>query len=261
MVTTFFGADSKVGCTMVTQVVAEELANTLPEAKVLVLHLDGTPGTYYVKERIGSGIDSLKAAITTGVLNLDELISICGVDENLYTLKGTTSKTERHIVYTTDMIDKLLKVVGKGFDYILIDAGSNIDSPLTVGSLISGLIDKKVLVNTQQKVTFENFIVTDNQVLTPLNIDFDCMIINKFAFSAGKFLETEKTLSEKYAVSEEYTFTIPMSEYGWQAEYESVSLRSYRDKSYLKSVEHIVNKIYNPIPTEEKKSFLGLFGK
>lgn len=241
IINTFYGADAKVGVTMLTQVIAERAAKQMPEKNFLLLHLDGREGFDYVKEKSQGSLDTLRAAICAEVLTEDEIKTMCLTQGNLYLLRGTSNILERHTLYNIEIIEKLFKIVKTFFDYIIVDAGHSVDSPLTIGSLLNS--DENVLVTTQQSSSRENYLTKEQQILSPLSINFSKLVVNKFSYSSGKLLDTEQTLSARYNL--ENVFSLPKVNYGWQAEYEKTSLITYKNKLFLQSTDNFVNYLYS----------------
>ena len=243
---------------MITQCIAEVLSSQLKKQKseqtVLLLHLDGKSGFDYTTERNGS-LDGIRAAIFSEVLTLDELESSCVQRDNLFMLKGTENLLERK-TYEPDVVNKILKVARQGFDYIIIDAGSAVESGLTIGCLMNS--DYNILVATQQASAYENYRLKEEQVFYPLNMSFPKLIVNKFAYSTGKMLETEKSLSLKYDIKS--VFSAPLTDNGWQAEHEKESLIMYKNKHFNQAIQDIVYEIYFDTGKEKrttKKIFKG----
>lgn len=254
-VVTLYGAQSKVGVTMICQALTEYLANTNPDKNVILLHCDGKEGTNYSSIKHESCIDDIKVQLESDVLTADELISACVNKNNLYTLQGTKQLKERK-GYHPASIEKLFHICREEFDIVVVDAGSSIDMGMAIGSLIHS--DVNLLVTTQQAGSITSYLSKKHQILNELAIDFGMLIINKFAFSSGRFLPEEKTLSEKYEIRE--VQTVSMSQYGWQAEHDKESLLGYKEKQYINEVEILGNNIlsvlgYPNLSSKKKKEW------
>lgn len=260
----FFGTDSKAGTTMTCRAVAEELATSYPKRKILLLHLDGQPGTEFSDMRHSRCLDDIKAALSSEVLTLPELKDACGRDNNLFVLEGTLSLTERK-KYLEEHIGKLFTLSRSCFDLIIVDAGSSIDLGLSIGAMKYS--DCRLLVATQQPVSLRRYRETDLQVLSKLNIDFQGIIVNKFIYSMQALLPEENELKDFFGMDQ--YFEIPQLDYGWRPEVEKKSLLKYKDKWYQKSIQEIARYIGTLAGFEEsslneksqkRKSFLGLIG-
>lgn len=260
----FFGADTKVGTTMTCQAVAEELADSYPARKILLLHLDGSPGTEYSNLRYSRCLDDIKAALSSDVLTLSELQEACGKGRNLFALEGTLSLTERK-KYLEEHVRKLLDLARSGFDLVFVDAGSSINMGLSIGALMHS--DYRLLVTTQQRGSLNRYQETNLQVLSKLDVCFQCMIVNKFVYSMKTFLPGERELREVYRIDQYYE--VPQLEYGWQAEAEKTSLLTYKDRWYKRGVQSIAGHIGTLAGFEEGgrnaepqkgKAFLNLIG-
>lgn len=237
-IVTFYGADHKAGTTMITHSIARKLAECDRKKEIVVLCMDGNTGQDYI-EKNSNGIDRIRAALVSEVLTVEEIKENCLNEDNLYFLKGADSLAERKS-YDPEMVKKLFSIIKNSFEYILADAGASAYLGLTIGSLLYS--DFNVLITTQQKTAFENFIKKDNQILGPLTINFEYVIVNKFAY--GRFLPAEAELIKKYSAAYEKTFFIPMSEYGWQAEKDTNTLLSYKEKDYISGITDIAETVF-----------------
>lgn len=246
----FYGADDKVGVTMVCQSIGSYVANAVKTEKVLLLHLDGKPGMDYTEDS-AYGLDEIKVRLESDVLTRQELIDACKKDGNLYNLKGTTNLLERK-TYQPDIVEKLLRLVEGYFDLILVDSGSNIDMGLSIGSLEA--TDHLVLVTTQQQSSLNSY-KCKKQVFDELDIAFTHCIVNKYVEKG--FLQSESQIGSKLGLK---TMVLPLSTYGWQAEIDRRCLLDYKDADYVQSIENMVKVfssegILNAITFQEKKSF------
>ena len=68
----FHGADSKVGTTMISQSVAEIIAENLKDKRILFTSLNGRSNNQYV-DRIGESIEGIKLYLDNKVLSKKEL--------------------------------------------------------------------------------------------------------------------------------------------------------------------------------------------
>lgn len=248
----FYGADDKVGVTMVCQSIGSYVANKVAKTeKVLLLHLDGKPGMDYTEDT-AYGLDEIKVRLESDVLTRQELIDACKKDGNLYNLKGTTNLLERR-TYQPDIVEKLFHLAEGYFDLILVDAGSDIDMGLSIGSLEA--TDKLILVTTQQQSSLNSFKCKSHQILDALDIVFAHCVINKYVEKG--FLQGESQIESKLGLK---TMVLPLSAYGWQAEIDRRCLLDYKDADYVQSIESIVKVfssegILNAINFQGKKSF------
>lgn len=248
----FFGADNKVGTSMIAQSIAEKLSQH-ESVRVLLAFLDGDSGTDYV-ENIDEhkSIDSVRAKVINHILSKRELMDICIQIKHLYILQGTSSIVYRKH-YHPEHMETFLELLSETFDVVLLDIGSNIELGMTIGALNSTF--HKFLICTQQNTCLRNFKKVDSQVLSKLDIKDFLMIINKY-------IDHEK-LPSKYQLAEAYQMpficSIPYSEYGLQADIEKCTILNFNEVDYVNAIEKIVLLIQESLgianqKKEEKKS-------
>lgn len=231
---TLYGTDSKVGVTMTAQAVAESYALMYPKQKVIIMHLDGNPGFEYCLEGQGIGLDDIKAALISKILKGTELESACSRTANLYQLKGVENYSKRKEYYP-EHVKQILDLLD--FDLCIIDAGSNFELGLTIGSLLYS--NHNYLVTTQQQVPLNRYTNISEQVLIKLGIEFELLILNKQINSLK--LDHENNMKVKYEVNQ--SVLVPMLDYGWQAEAERESLLHFKNESYRRSIDSIAKII------------------
>jgi len=255
-VITFFGADSKVGTTMIAQSVAEMLSKRT-NLKVGLLFLGGHPSKTFFKSA-AAGLDNIKVKLLNKILSSHELLGACVNQDNLYILPGNDYILDtRH--YHPDHIEYLLELASGLFDVILIDAGYNIDSGMAIASLNSSSF--KYLVTTQQTSARENFERIASQIFTILDIR-----VNEFLLLVNKYVKSNSIYTASQ-ISELYK--IPLAAYiphlellGWQAEYDKKTLLAYNHHEYNSQIELICKQLAAKFniklieETEQKKSLL-----
>lgn len=243
----FFGADSGVGCTMITQCAAEYLAQRNQDKKILMLCLSGYSGVDYTKMNFDYSIDDLQIKLQSDVLTVEELESMCGVSHNLYVLQGCRSIRQR-ISYFPEDIQKIIKLGKENFDYIVIDAGGSVEIGMGLGALQAG--GKNILVTTQSKIAAARY-RQKLKFIQPLNINFDMCIVNSFVL--GFSLPEERELKKIYDMP--IQGVLDYSDYGMQAEFDGVTLLNL-DKTFKKRFF----KIMDIITECEEKSYKKLEG-
>lgn len=256
---TFYGADSKVGTSMIAQGVSELLAEQ-SKKKILYLTLDGTPGLSYIKLRNQDstlGLDNIKVKLINEILTPTELLDTCIQRDNLYILRGANYILDiRH--YSPDVIEYLIQLAAENFTAVIIDSGSNIDSGMTIAALNSTVY--KYLVTTQQSKSKENFIRIKSQVFDILGIDpKDFMIVvNKHI--NDNLLDTPAQIAEQYKMT--LAGYIPYLDLlGWQAEYDRKNLIHYGNSDYVNAINEIVKLIATQlqIPLSNEHEKRGIF--
>lgn len=252
-VITFFGADSKVGTTMIAHSVAEALAK-ITDIKIGLLFLNDRPSTYYIKKSEICGLDDIKIKLFNNILHSEEIVEACIKEENdLYLLPGVDYIPEIR-QYHPEHIRKLIDLASEKFNLIIIDAGSSIDSGLAIASLTS--TNNKFLVTTQQDNARNNYQRIESQVFKKLNINENefMLIINKYIKSP--YIYTEKQIANLFNLI--LATHVPyMDLMGWQSEAENKTLLHYGNESYnnqiYKIAKLIVEQANIPYKTEKQK--------
>lgn len=255
-VITFFGADKKVGTTMITQSCAEILAKNT-NRKVIVLMLSGDVGTYYIKVKDDyAGLEQLKIKLENKILKSNELIYNCIKKDDLYILPGINNFLKAR-QFHPEYIDYLIELAAKEFDLVLIDAGCNIDSGMAIASL--NATDKKYLVTTQQNIPKLKFEKTE-QVLRQLHINPEDFLLIVNNYLADDAIYTASQIADMYRTSL-CSYVPSLGFVGWQAEYDNKTLIHYNNKDYNDKINLISKTIATQlgidfIQEEEEKTLV-----
>lgn len=230
---TFFGADSKVGTTMIAQSTAELLAKNTG-LKVGLLFLNNSPSNYYLRKNDKLGIDGIKNKLFNNILTPTELIDSCLQPvPNLFILTGVEYLLDAR-QYHPEYIDRLIKLAAEKLNIIIIDAGSNVDSGITIAAL--NATKYRYLVTTQQENIRKNFERIDRQVLKQLYIDSGSfiLVLNKYVSSNNIYSAVQ--LAELYKMA--LAVHVPnLDLLGWQAEFDQKSLLEYEQSDYNKQLD------------------------
>ncbi len=234
-VITFFGADNKVGTTMLSHSVAETLsANT--DFSVGLLCLNNNPSREYLKSDLDTGVDRLKIKLFNNILEEDELVQACIKEsEGLYILPGVNYSPDVKLFHP-EHVKKLIKMAANKFDLVVIDAGGNIDSGLAIASIQLAKI--RYLIVTQQESVRKNYKRIESQVFNDLGIDVKqfMLVVNKYIRS--EFTYSSQQLSNLYGTI--LATVIPHADfYGWKAEIEQKTLLYYGLKNYNNQVDYL----------------------
>lgn len=245
----FHGVDSKSGTTMISQSVAEYLAGSLSQAKVITLSLHGRPGTEYV-ERVGETVEGLKLHLGNEMLNVERLMENCRRKDNLYQIGGVCS-IDQVRAFTPEMCLYLLKSISPVFELVIVDGGNEIDNPLTLGALQA--TENIYCVLSQQEAMLNRY-----ELLKPyyqkMGIEFSTYILNKFIPSDPRSVAyVEKRLEQKNTV-----LKVDWTGHERLAETERKTLLSYGDNKFSKSIHAVANMVLinsslPPISRERKK--------
>lgn len=233
---TFYGADEKVGTTMITQMIADRLADKYPDKKVLYLHLSGTKGTDYTNQIFVFCLDDIKPKLVSGVFEGSEFASCCEKNENLYTLEGCRSYLERKD-YTPEDVKMLLKKVSIMYDIVIVDAGGDVDNGIVFGALEA--TKNRIIVMNQLRKATSTYKCVNDQVLSKTDFRFTGMILNKFV--AHPDLPDDLTIESQMNIP--LMGVVPYSQNGIFAEMEKKTLSAYKEKSVHEALKQICNKI------------------
>lgn len=248
---TFFGTDTKVGTTQVTQGIAEKIVD-LSDTKVCLLYLDGEAGTDYVSINCRHNIDTIKIKLISGLATSLEIFDVSEkLKENLYIIEGSNSILYRK-EYQPEHIMHLLNVLSVACDLVIVDAGSYIDRAMPIAALTA--THHRYLITTQQVVSLNRY-RTKKPILERLSLDDFQVIVNKH-IPDGSLITT-------YDIARTYDHPllgkIEYSKYGIQAETDRKTLIHYHDKTYNKDMDKLTYAImdqlgitYQDIPKRRK---------
>lgn len=233
--TVFHGVDHKVGTTMVSQSVAELIAECRPELTVLWISLQGREGTEYIQE-VGESIEGLKLYLDSKVFTADEVLQKCGNGKNLYLLGGVSAITEERY-YFPHTASYLLTQVQQTFDVIIADSGNNVDNGLSVGALELG--GENFLVLTQQESMLKRYEKL-RRFYRDLHLRFDRFVVNKHRADDPYDLDY---IEKRLELDEEQIFKVQECGQARRAEMEYQTLMAYRNEKYLSDLRLISNEI------------------
>lgn len=134
-VITFFGAEAKVGVTMIAQSVAEELVQR--GKRVLLVFASSEMFDCYIQgaEAVKTGIDDLIDIEDISEADIRHVISKQG---ELSYIKGIMRPLRiKRLLNPGGFFMKLIALTERDFDYMIIDGGHNYQYPLPVGSLLA----------------------------------------------------------------------------------------------------------------------------
>jgi cellulose biosynthesis protein BcsQ len=255
-VITFFGADNKVGTTMLTHSVAETLAKNT-ELSIGLLCLNNNPSREYLKSDLDTGIDNIKINLFNNILDGDELVHACIKEtEGLYILPGVSYSPDAKLFHP-EHIKGLIEMAAHKFDLVLIDAGGNIDSGLAIASIKMAKI--KYLIVTQQEAVRKNFKRVETQVLHNLGIDIKQFMLVANKYISSDFMYNSQQLGSIYGTI--LATVVPHTDfYGWKAEVERKTLLHYGLKGYNNQIDYlcriIAMQIRQPYQVETRQGLI-----
>ncbi|MEF9921722.1 MAG: hypothetical protein RR313_07025 [Anaerovoracaceae bacterium] len=228
---TFFGGDSQVGTTMIAQSVAEIIAKG--GNRVALIMASSEYGLDYIDQNQDLSLDDLKTNITNNHLTVEDVKGIMFEHNDISIVPGIKNITTLKY-YGEDDIEIMIKPLEKNYDFIIIDAGNNVQYGLSMSALKHS--EKRYYVITQQEKSVRRFKNLQQSILGPLNWNGQ-IIINKY--NGNMAFYSPKQIEEIFKTKK--AFTISYIEYGWQAESDRSTLLKY--PKFAEGIKQIVNDI------------------
>ncbi len=172
MVIVFFGADSKVGTTMLAQSTAEMIAGS---REVLFLALNASVISAFADTDI-KRIDFFSPEIQSRMRIEKSKITRAGGKKNLFIIGGADDDF-KHEEFALDMIDIMVENLRRDFSDIVIDAGSDLKNVLSYSGVMKA--DMRVLVFSQNGHCIDRML-HESAKWKLLNLGFDAVIVNKY---------------------------------------------------------------------------------
>lgn len=254
---TFFGSDSKVGTSQISQCIAEKIIDK-SYARVCLVFLDGEAGTDYIDINFRNNIDTIKIKLISGLATVDEIFDIAEkVKDNLYIIEGTKSILYRK-EYQPENISYLLNILSLACDLVVVDAGSCIDRAMPITALTS--TNHRYLVTTQQANSLRRYL-DKKPILDRLSLDDFQVIVNKH-MADGSLLTTYDVAK---AYGHPFLSKIEFSKYALQAENDRKALIHYNDKEFNRDFNKLADIIIEQLnlskkETPKKRKWFGMQG-
>lgn len=229
------GGDHKTGVTMMTQCLAEHMADHLEEMSVIQAALQGNPGGDYCAASVKS-IEEVKLYLEQGLLKPQELLRECKVQERHFMIRGVV-KPEQVRLYHPRMAQYFVEQLKEHAQFLISDTGSEIDNGLTIGGLQSA--DLRCLVLTQQESVLARW-ERHQTIYRRLGIDFQMVIINRYLPEATY---TKDYLAERLGFPVDRILTVADSPYGLRADGEKKSLLQYKDERIRQGIRTICERL------------------
>lgn len=252
----FHGCDRKVGTTMVAASSAKILAKALHPGRVLFVALNGTDDLAFSKDSEAT-IETIKTRIDNGLMTGEEIMDVCGRNEELYTLGGVSGITA-HRNYSVEFSQNLISRALENFDVIVADCGNEIDCSLCIGCLEAG--GSNIMVINQNETSLVRY-ECSKVVYSSLGIDFDSCIINRYIDSDPHDIDYLRT---RLGVDEFNAYHTVREEknVGRLAEMDGRLIIDYRCPAYANDVKKMVyelvkEKSYPEFIPRDKKSGKG----
>ena len=231
----FHGIEHKVGCTMISQSVAELIAKEKKEITVLFAALNGRKSTEYMKEEVVT-IDDYKVQLKSGI-GIDESSLAPNRKMDNLCFIGGIEKEEEARYFLPEMASVLVDSLYGKFDLLILDAGSDIDNGLAFFALTTKSFKYLILEQSESSIKrYEKM----KEIYSRLNIDFDKYILNKHVESDPL---TSKYVTSRLSIDNTRLLTVDYSERGRMSEIEYRTLLDLGNDKYKNDILNIANDI------------------
>ena len=238
----FHGVEHRVGCTMISQSVAELIAKEKKEITVLFAALNGRKSADYMKEEIVT-IDDYKVQLKSGI-GIDESALAPNRKMDNLCFIGGISKEEEARYFLPEMVDVFVDSLYGKFDLLVLDAGSDVDNGLAFGALTMKSL--KYLIMEQRESSIKRY-EKMKEIYDKLCIDFDKYILNKYVESDPL---TAKYISSRLSIDVTHFMTVEYSEKGRMSEIEYRTLLEVANDKYKNDTLSIANDIMKNMDLE-----------
>ena len=233
----FYGADHKVGTTMIAQSVAEIISANHPNLKILLIAMNGRESTEYIRES-PIGIDSMKFHIDNKMITGEDFLKTCTHKGNFYIMAGISNEMEERY-YHPEMAKYLLEEVVPEFDLVIADCGNQLDNGLAVGTI--SVAEEVFLVVTQQESVLRRY-EKNRKTLDDMSIVISVFIINKY-YEPDSF--GLPYIASRLGFEKDKFLKVETAGYSHQAEIDYKTLLEYKNEGYLQDIIAIANDILN----------------
>ena len=131
-VITFFGADAKVGTTMLAQSFAELLAGKKARILLIFASQEMHDSFLNLSENDCNTIDSLRDIENLKREDIDAII----MKNGNYDYIGGIKSPFKLRCFKPTLIGEIIEIIGIDYDYVIIDGGHNYQYPLPISSLL-----------------------------------------------------------------------------------------------------------------------------
>lgn len=235
-VITIHGSDHKSGVTMLSTSVCMELHRRFPDRAVMFLALNSQPSLDYIADPAPS-IDDLKEGLERNLLSPGNIMGMCRQTEHFFLLGGVKDFTQR-FDYTPEFAVRLITLLRNHLDFLVIDAGNDIDYSLSFGTLLvrDGI---RFLVLPQNESGIRRF-EERRWLYDRMDSGFHRIILNRFFPKDPLDLPF---LASRLRIPGEQFLTVRMGGYARQAESSHQSLLSFRNDAYREDLRRLIDCI------------------
>ncbi len=235
MIFSFHGSDHKNGCTMISQSVAEMLAEYKREANILLIFLNSRQSLEFMAGDMIS-IDHFKSRLESGMPIDEMLLRSCRRRDRFYVIAGLENEME-HRRYFPDHSRILLKELKSRFDIVIADTGSDVDSGLALGGLLES--DRNCMILAQNEASIKRY-ERNTAVYDKLSLNFDYYLLNKFSLKEPYSM---KYISQRLRLPKDSLMKVTRGGYEYQAEAERKSLLEYENDQYSADIFKIASVV------------------
>lgn len=241
----FFGADHKVGTTMMAQSAAELLAEESGDGDVLFLMLNESGGTEYVREE-PAYLDPLKSKLESRMMDVSDFYRSCRKCGKLYLLGGVENQHEyRH--YMPEDAAHLVGMARTLFKTVMIDCGNRLDDGMSVGALSAA--DSQILVLTQGEIVIQRW-ERKRGLYNKLGILPDLYLLNSYL---SQDTYNKAYIQERLGIPSSQLHTVGRSDRGWRAEKESRTFAAFEDDGTRAEIIEVLSAITGEVFGKERR--------
>ena len=246
---TFHGADHKCGCSMISQCVAERIAQENSKLSVLLVHAEQSEGAGY-SPHVRESMDRIRPYLAERLLDINDIVKRSEYRNNLSIIAGTDRPGSSESFHP-DMAEFFLGSMAQNFDIVICDSGANMEHGLSLGALFAS--DSIYMVFDQKESAFRHY-----EWLLPLygklGLNIAGYVINCFTAHSAY---TKEYIKKRLGAAKDRLFTVRESDFGILAEIDEKSLLCYKDQGFIRDVDAIVQDIMSQAAPVLKKAANG----
>ena len=233
---TFFGGDSQVGLTLLTQSIAQGLKSRAKKCLVIFASSEIDEG-YLPTEKAGN----LGTLLRLSKVEYSDVMPCIEKGSDFDYIKGPSDILKKQF-FSAELLDDISKLLTREYDYILIDAGHDVTLPLCVGALM--LANRRFYVLTGSEKCIARYKASSLSVIDGLGVDTeeDRLIINKENKKIATYLS-----GEMFNLLGKEGFSVPMYDNYLRCEVDK-STAFNRDNTYQKAILMITDEIMHLTP-------------
>lgn len=225
----FFSSIGSSGCTMLSV----SFAKTLAARGKSVLHIfgSGTDSYSFIEKNNALSLDDIRLSLIANNLSEDELSDTVKRLDDIYII----SSSKKYLLANTFPVNTFQQIIERlrNFDYVIIDAGCDFRTALTMSALCC--CDYNVFTLKQQPRCISRFLELESSVLKGFaNIS---VVLNMYI--NDKALYSEEDIA--YLLKRKILASIPFLQLGYYAEIERRTL--IQQKKYKRAVDILIDNL------------------